>query len=178
MSIINKNRAIFLDRDGTIVSDYPDQDWSRVKELEYLDNALEGMKLLQEMGYKIIIVTNQYIINNGIITVEDYEKFNEKLLEKFELEGITITAVYYCPHTSEEKCNCKKPKVGMIHRALCDHPEIKLSESFIVGDSQCDFELARNVDMKFYGIIGGSLDSRLDSFNSIYEIAQVIEKQN
>ncbi len=70
-----------MDRDGTIIKDYPDEKWREIKEPEFLEGSIEGLKRLKEMGYYFIIITNQYLINDGIISLNDYQQFTGKFLK-------------------------------------------------------------------------------------------------
>ena len=141
---------------------------------EILDGNIEGLKKLKYYGYKIIIITNQYIIADGIISEQQYKEFNPKLIELLKKEGIDILKIYYCPHKDLDKCNCKKPKTGMIDRALNDF-DIDLAESFYIGDNYNDFELAKKVGLDFYGIIGKNNDN-IFKYNNILEVINEREK--
>ena len=163
-----KHKIVFLDRDGTINKDYPDIEWKYIKNPELLNGTIEGLKLIKKYGYEIIIVTNQYIIADGIITKEQYKKFNKKLKEILKENGIEILKIYYCPHNDLDNCNCKKPKTGMIDMALKDF-EIDLSNSFYVGDSYNDYELAKKFNLDFYGIKGINDDS-IFKYQSLYDV--------
>ncbi len=145
-------KIAFLDRDGTIISDYPDQEWRNKLEPEFLQGSMLALKKLTILGYRLIIVTNQGMINDGIITDEQFRRFHGKMLKELERQGIEILETFYCPHRIEENCTCKKPKPGMIKQALEKYPTIDLSESFMVGDSACDIGLAECFDMTVYGI--------------------------
>lgn len=163
-----KHKIVFLDRDGTINKDYPDIDWKYIKNPKLLNGTIEGLKLIKEYGYEIIIVTNQYIIADGIITKEQYKKFNKKLKEILKENGIEILKIYYCPHNDLDNCNCKKPKTGMIDMALKDF-EIDLFNSFYVGDSYNDYELAKKFNLDFYGIKGIN-DDNIFKYQSLYDV--------
>ena len=144
-------KIAFLDRDGTINKDYPDHEWANVKEPELLEGSIEGIQNLIGLGYQIIIVTNQYIINDGIISLDDYYRFTENLLQIFEDNGIHVLDIFYCPHNDLDGCNCKKPKPGMIQKAL-EKYDIDLRESIYCGDSESDYLLAKSFDIPFFGI--------------------------
>ena len=131
-------KVAFLDRDGTIVRDYPDDEWKRKTVPEVLDGAIEGMQLLNQLGYAIIIVTNQYIINDGIIALDEYKSFTKNLEKVFDDNGVKVLDIFFCPHTSTEKCECKKPKTGMIRSALTQYPLIDLENAIVIGDSLSD----------------------------------------
>lgn len=125
------------------------------------------MKRLMKAGYKLAIVTNQYLINEGIIDEATYLDFTFKLLGKLNSFGVDILEMFYCPHKVSEGCNCFKPKTGLIEQALTMYPEIELAKSIMIGDSICDLELAENVGLDFYGIAGGSISKGEELFNSI-----------
>lgn len=161
-------KIAYLDRDGTINKEYPDDAWKDRVEPELMEGALEGMKRLQEAGFKLIIITNQYIINDGTISIAQYHTFQKNLAVYFENEGIEILKTYFCPHTEEEQCNCKKPRPGMIEMSLAQYPEIDLNASIFIGDSTTDKELAEHMGLQFYGINGIHFT---DGFDSIDEVA-------
>lgn len=145
-------KVAFLDRDGTIIEDYEDKVWSNINEPVFIKNTIDAIKLIRTKGYEIIIITNQYLINEKIITIDQYHEITNKL-EKILLDnGIEILDIFFCPHSREENCNCMKPKDGMIKMALEKYPEINLKESFIVGDSLCDVQLGVKLRIGTYGI--------------------------
>ena len=80
-------KVAYIDRDGTINKDYPDADWRAIKEPEFLPNAIEGLKQLSSMGFKLIIITNQYLINDGIITQSDYHTFKVNSSKALKRKG-------------------------------------------------------------------------------------------
>ncbi len=145
-------KAAFVDRDGTIIRDYPDAQWSSVQTPEFLPGSLDALKQFRLKGFAIIIITNQYIIGEGIIDEQRYQTINQKMLEVLEREGITILDILYCPHARNTHCDCLKPNPGMIDQALKKYPAINLINSVVVGDSACDAQLAAHFDMPFYGI--------------------------
>ncbi len=145
-------KVAFLDRDGTIVKDYPDSEWASIKTLEFLKGSIEALKYMQSKGFEIIIITNQYLIGEKIITLEDYQSFNDLFLKTLEQKGVDILDIFYCPHARSENCKCIKPNPGLINQALHKYPSIDLRGSFYVGDSLCDRELAKSFNLTFYGI--------------------------
>lgn len=145
-------KVAFVDRDGTINKDYQDGDWRHICEPEFLAGSVEALKSIRKKGYQIIIITNQYLINDGIITLSQYRIFTEKLLQVLNSRGIEILDIFYCPHSKKENCNCFKPKTGLIDMALKKYPLIELDKSFIVGDSVCDIELGNKFGIITFGI--------------------------
>lgn len=163
----------FLDRDGTIIKDYPDEKWREIKEPEFLEGSIEGLKRLKEMGYDFIIITNQYLINDGIISLNDYQQFTGKFLKKLKEENIDILKIYFCPHNEKDHCHCKKPKPGMIEQAKKDFL-IDMNNSIYIGDSQVDYLLAKHFNLTFYGINYNG--DNVKSYRGILEISKQIKK--
>ncbi len=159
-------KIAFLDRDGTINKDYSDKIWSGIRKPEILRGAISGLNYLKDKGFKFIIVTNQYIINDGYITLEDFNSFNQKLLKILSDYGIEILDVFFCPHSKNEYCKCYKPNPGLIQQALKKYPNIKLNESIVIGDSLCDEGLANYYNIDFYGI-GLDCDNKIDNIGEI-----------
>lgn len=162
-------KIAFLDRDGTLIKDYPDEKWREIKEPEFLEGSMEGLKRLKEMGYDFIIITNQYLINDGIISLNDYQQFTGKFLKKLKEENIDILKIYFCPHNEKDHCHCKKPKPGMIEQAKKDFL-IDMNNSIYIGDSQVDYLLAKHFNLTFYGINYNG--DNVKSYRSILEISK------
>lgn len=137
--------AIFLDRDGTI-----NREIGYVNEpekFEILPHALDGLKKMQDMGYRLVVVTNQGGIGLGYFTKEDFYQVNKKMLKEISKAGITIDKIYFCPHGKGESCPCRKPEIGLILRAKKDL-NIDLSHSFLIGDSGVDIEAGARAGMQ------------------------------
>ena len=105
-------KAAFLDRDGTLCRDYPDAEWARVKEPELLPGAAAALRTLRALGYEIIIVTNQYTIGEGVITLAQYRAFADALLQRLRAASAEVLDTFYCPHARAAGCGCCKPRPG------------------------------------------------------------------
>ena len=139
------HKAVFLDRDGTIARDVPY--CSRPEDFELLPDAAEGIKLLNEHGFKVVIVTNQSGIARGYFTEVILARIHEKMVTELAEQGAHIDAIYYCPHHPDDNCDCRKPKPKMVIHAAQDL-DIDLSQSYVIGDSEIDTELARQAGCK------------------------------
>ena len=106
-------KTAFLDRDGTINRDYPDSQWSGKTVPEMIPGAVEGLRFLQKQGYALIMITNQYVIGEGYITLEEYQNFTDSLIHRLAENGIQLLDIFYCPHRRDAGCGCCKPKPGM-----------------------------------------------------------------
>lgn len=142
-------RAVFLDRDGTINVDthFP----HRVESLEFIPKAIEGLRVLSELPLPIIVVSNQAGIALNIFTVEQMSQFNAELRTKIEHAGARIDAFYFCPHLEAKHlspgvsaCACSKPSPGMLLEAAKDF-QLDLSRSFLIGDKTSDIAAGERV---------------------------------
>ena len=130
--------AIFIDRDGTIIHD---ADYlSSVAELEVFDFASEAMEMLREKGYLIIVISNQSGIGRGIFDSAAVHAVHREINERL---GGLIDAFYFCPHLPDDRCDCRKPAIGLLRRATEDFA-IDIPNSWVIGDKQSDIELGFN----------------------------------
>ena len=138
-----KSAAVFVDRDGTIMRDV---DYcGDPAEVELLDGASVALRRLKELGFKIIVVTNQSGIGRGYFNVEQYREVEAEVAR--QLGDNLIDATYYCPHLPEENCKCRKPSPEMIFNAAREH-DVDLAHSFFIGDKRSDIECGRNAGVK------------------------------
>jgi D,D-heptose 1,7-bisphosphate phosphatase len=153
------NKAVFLDRDGTIIEDVgylnsPDQ-------IKFIPGSVEAIKLLKDAGYKVIIITNQAGVARGLIS-EDMLQTIDKIIHKWILHGGGhLDGIYYCPHHPEhgvypyrQECECRKPNLGMIKKATKAH-NIDLSQSYIIGDKATDVETGQRAGIKTVMVLSG-----------------------
>ncbi|NOY77981.1 MAG: HAD family hydrolase [Calditrichaeota bacterium] len=117
------------------------------QKFKLLPNVLEGLKKLQDMGYRLVIVTNQGGIGLGYYTEEDFYRVNREMFRQLAPAGIKIDKIYFCPHSITEKCTCRKPNTGLIERAVADL-NIDLPNSFFIGDKTIDLETGRRAGIR------------------------------
>lgn len=145
-------KVAFLDRDGTIVRDYPDVKWRDVVEPEFLPRAIKALSELQAREFELIILTNQYTIGEGIISQRQYDEFTASMLAQLSSSGINILDVFHCPDSRGQAENCLKPSPAMFDAALLRYPDVDLESSIMLGDSQCDADVAFEAGLRFFGI--------------------------
>jgi D,D-heptose 1,7-bisphosphate phosphatase len=138
LEIIPQNKAAFIDRDGTINRDVPY--CSRPEDFELLPGVGEGIRILKESGYKIIVVTNQSGIARGYFTEEILVNIHDKMRNDLAIYKASIDAIYYCPHHPDDDCDCRKPKPKMILDAARDL-NIDISNSYVIGDTKADIDM-------------------------------------
>jgi len=140
-----KSPAVFLDRDGTINEEVLYLD-DPVK-FRLLPNALSGIRRFQDMGYRIVIISNQPGIGLGYYTKEAFYAVNREMLKAFSESGILVDKIYYCPHSKSEKCDCRKPGQALIKQAEAAL-NLDLSQSVFIGDKSSDMEAGKRAGMK------------------------------
>jgi D-glycero-D-manno-heptose 1,7-bisphosphate phosphatase len=172
---LNKAKAVFLDRDGTIMSD-PGY-ISDPGKVEIFRGAVEALKALKKAGYLLVIITNQSGIGRGYFSPDDLEKVNARMSALFEERGVCFDGIYFCPHVDENKCTCRKPQPGLIFRAAHEH-DIDISVSFMVGNSRSDVMAGVAAGCRLNFLLGtekGSLaGDGILSVGSIDEVAEII----
>lgn len=146
-----KAKAIFIDRDGTINEE--------MGYINHLDRFIvfpfvaPSIQIFNQLGYKVIIVTNQSGVARGYFNIALLKELHERLMEQIQTEGGIIDAIYYCPHHPTEgsleyrmECDCRKPKPGMVHRAV-EEFEINLKTSYMIGDRYKDIVFANQLGL-------------------------------
>ncbi len=147
-----KNRAVFLDRDGTVCEDV--NYLARAADLRLFPFAAKAVKLLNQNSFLVILITNQSGIARGFFGENDLRLIHQKLEEKLAESGAKLDAIYFCPHNSNDNCACRKPKTGMINEALDDF-EIDLENSWMIGDKAIDVETGFNAGTKTALVLTG-----------------------
>jgi len=138
-------RAVFLDRDGTV--NIEKEYLYRIEDFEFIPGAVDAIRILNEAGYFVVVVSNQSGIARGYYTEEDVETLHRQVAGMLADSGAKVDAWYFCPHHPSGKgsyslpCNCRKPLPGMLVEAARRF-DIDLTESVMVGDKRIDVEAA------------------------------------
>ena len=162
-NLSHKQKAIFLDRDGTINASIPFL--VHKEDLQLIEGASEAIRLINSSEYLCIVVTNQPIIARGESTVENLVEIHKKMETLLGNDGAYIDGLYYCPHHPDKgyvgeipelkiNCGCRKPKTGMLMQAAKDY-NIDLAESIMIGDTTLDIKMAENAGMKSILVLTG-----------------------
>lgn len=183
----NPQRAIFLDRDGTI-NKYVGF-LRNAEEFELTDGAAEAIAKINQSEYLAIVVTNQPVVARGEVTTEELDTIHKKMETLLGQSGAYINGLYYCPHHPDKgydgeipelklDCDCRKPKPGMIYRAAGDF-HIDLSESWVIGDSKSDIQTGINAGCKTI-LIGDSAENYGQNYtvNSLLQaVGKILESE-
>jgi histidinol-phosphate phosphatase family protein len=139
------NKAVFLDRDGTIAKDV--HYCRRVEDFELLPTVPEAVKLLNDNGFKVVVITNQSGIARGYFTEETLARIHQKLKNELVKCGAHVDVIYYCPHHPDDGCDCRKPGTVLFHKAAKDL-DIDFKTSYMVGDMQMDIDAGKALGCK------------------------------
>lgn len=149
------NKAAFFDRDGTINVDI--NYLYKIEDFRFIDGMPQFIKKFNDWNYKVIVVTNQAGIARGYYTEEDMHKLHRYINSELNKIGANIDAFYFCPHHPDitGKCNCRKPKSGMIKQAISDF-DIDVDKSVLFGDKVWDIKAGESCNIKSY-LVGQKL---------------------
>ena len=134
------NKVLFLDRDGVINKKPKENKYIlRWSDFVFQPNIFQTLKKINQIGYRIIIITNQQCIGKGMLSIEGLENLHNKMLESFNNNCVVIEKIFYCPHLEEDNCICRKPKPGLLHKAKKEiNLELDKLYCYFVGDQISD----------------------------------------
>lgn len=187
-----KEKAAFFDRDGTINVDTGYL--HSISDFQLIPGVLDFMKALQNLNYKIIIISNQSGIGRGLFSIAEYKELTEWMIHRFKDENVEISGTYFCPHHPNasipefrKECNCRKPGIGMFLRAIDDF-NIDIDSSVAIGDRCRDLAICKTTDC--LGILINNTESQdeleeIKAYNNIVyakdysdALKYILEKQN
>ena len=170
------NKAVFIDRDGTINRDVPY--CSCPQDFKLLPKVAEGINLLCRHDYKIVVITNQSGIARGYFSEDTLDKIHQKMKDELAGYGAKIDGIYYCPHHPDDRCACRKPSPELILQAASDLA-IDLVQSYVIGDRDIDIDAGKRAGCRT--ILVGSPSISLDNglvpdtiVSGVLEAAKVI----
>ena len=164
-------KLVILDRDGVINFD-SDQYIKSPDEWKPIPGSPEAIARLNRAGYRVVVATNQSGVGRGLFEMDTLNAIHEKMLRTVAQVGGRIDAIFFCPHTSEDKCNCRKPKPGMLEEIAARYNTV-LSEVPVVGDSLRDLQAAVAVGAQPILVLTGkgqktTVDPQLPAITPIY----------
>lgn len=140
-----KQKAIFLDRDGTLIEEV--NFLSTIEETKLFPFTIEALKLLRDARFLFFITTNQSGIARGYFDASAVNAIHAKIQNELKANGLRIESFHFCSHFPDAGCKCRKPNTGMLEQAL-ENFDIDLSESWMVGDKMLDIEMGFNAGTK------------------------------
>ncbi|HYH36151.1 MAG TPA: HAD family hydrolase, partial [Candidatus Saccharimonadales bacterium] len=141
-------KAVFLDRDGTLVVDPPDLRIDSIAKIHLFPDVFKAMKRLAELDYKVILVTNQAGIAEGRLTEKDFHRLNDIVIELLAPTGVKILKTYFCPHAENGGCDCRKPNPTLLLEAAKEFGIDDMANSYSIGDRESDVQAGINAGTK------------------------------
>lgn len=140
-------KVVFLDRDGTLIVEPPDEQIDSLQKLELIPGVIEGLRLLTDRGFELVMVSNQDALGSDRYPQQAFEEPQNKLLRILKGEGISFAQIFICPHTPADNCACRKPKTGMVDSYIKKN-DLDLRRSFVAGDRETDVQFGVNLGCK------------------------------
>jgi len=137
-------KVLFIDRDGTLIEEPPDQQIDSLQKLRLVPGTIPALLKLRDAGYTFVMVSNQDGRGTASFPEENFRIPHEFLRDLLASQGITFDAEFICPHFAKDECACRKPKTGLLDGYLRDN-SIDMTRSYVIGDRETDLELARNL---------------------------------
>jgi D,D-heptose 1,7-bisphosphate phosphatase len=168
------NKAIFFDRDGTLIVDKGYN--CKISQLEFFSDTIKVLKHFSDLSYKLVIITNQSGIGRGYYSKNDYNVFQKRFLNELSINKIKINKIYYCPHHPNMNCECRKPSIFLVKKAQ-NYFNLNLSLSYFVGDKDEDIKCGRDSGCKTVRIKSGYPQNETSDFfiSSLIELIDVIK---
>jgi D-sedoheptulose 7-phosphate isomerase len=170
-------RLLFLDRDGVINQrPAPHTYVTRWDEFRFVDGVAPTLRTLGQMGFSFVVVTNQQGIGKGIVAPEELDRIHLRMAQSLAAEGVTLEGIFTCPHLQAAGCVCRKPRPGLIHRALNElHFLVHLPGSLMVGDSEADIRAGRAAGLRTIQV-GGTIStaSEAQPTHTVERLAEIV----
>ena len=138
---------LFVDRDGTLVEEPSDHQVDALEKVRFMPGVFAALATLRRHGYRLVMVTNQDGLGTPAFPHQNFETPQQFILEAFGSQGIEFDAVFVCPHTAGEGCECRKPGTALVREYL-DANAVNLAASAVIGDRDTDLEFARNLGVQ------------------------------
>lgn len=144
-------KILFLDRDGTLVIEPPDEQVDSLEKIRFLPGVFAALTRLRDAGYTFVMVTNQDGLGTSSFPREQFEQPQRFILDTFAAEGITFEGILVCPHTKDAGCDCRKPQTRLVDEWLATHDRAGTWDrraSAVIGDRQTDLDLAERLGIR------------------------------
>jgi D-glycero-D-manno-heptose 1,7-bisphosphate phosphatase len=134
------DKVVILDRDGTVIVDR--HYLSNPAGLELLPGAAEGLRQLNEHGYRLVVITNQSGVGRGLFSLQRLHEIHDRFRDMVIGAGARLEEIYFCPHVPEDECACRKPRLGLLMRAASEL-HFNPANAIVIGDKASDVEFGR-----------------------------------
>ncbi len=156
-------KVVFLDRDG-VINKFPGNGnyVTKVKDFHFIPGALDALRILTESGYTIFVVSNQAGVGKGVYSRDKLNRINRNMITEVKKAGGKIKKVFYCTHKADAGCDCRKPDIGSVRKALesLNKSIRSAKKAFFVGDTETDIAAGHNAGCKTIFVLSGREDRR------------------
>jgi D-glycero-D-manno-heptose 1,7-bisphosphate phosphatase len=162
-------RLALIDRDGTIIVDkvyLSDPDG-----IEFAPGAIEGLRLLRDAGFALVLITNQSGVARGYFDLATLERIHDRLQSMLAAEGLRLEAIYFCPHGPDDGCDCRKPAPGMVKTAMRDLG-FGSREVVVIGDSEADMGAAAAAGVKGVRVAAAGTSASIGAAHDFLDAAR------
>jgi len=170
-------KIVFVDRDGTIVQEPPDEQIDTLEKLEFTPGIISGLQLLVETGYSLVMVSNQDGLGSKRYPKKSFDTVQKKILKLLGGEGIHFESIHICPHTPDARCDCRKPKIGLV-KQYTRSTTFDREHSFVLGDRITDVQFARNLGVRSVLLSNRGKNDATYTTPSAFEACRYIARSN
>jgi imidazoleglycerol-phosphate dehydratase/histidinol-phosphatase len=154
---VSDKKVLFIDRDGTLIVEPPDQQIDSLAKLELVDGVIPALLRLRDAGYTFVMVSNQDGRGTASFPEDAFQQPHQFLQRLLASQGIQFESEFICPHFARDNCECRKPKLGLLQDYL--RGPLDRANSYVIGDRDSDIELARNIGIEGLRIGGSSVET-------------------
>ena len=144
---MSQNRILFVDRDGTLIEEPPDEQVDAIEKIRFMPGVFEAMRQARAAGFRLAMVTNQDGLGSASFPQSAFDIPHQFMLDAFSSQGVEFDAVFVCPHRKSDGCDCRKPKIKLVEAYVRDQ-NVDLAGSAMIGDRDTDLEFARNLGVR------------------------------
>ena len=144
---MSKTRVLFVDRDGTLIEEPPDEQVDSLEKIRFMPGVFAALRQAQRAGYKLVMITNQDGLGSETFPQAAFDVPHQFMMDAFSSQGVEFDAVFVCPHRKSDGCDCRKPKTKLVEAFVRDQA-VDLDGSVMVGDRETDLEFARNLGIR------------------------------
>lgn len=167
-------KVVFLDRDGTVIQDPPDERVDKTEKIEMFPDSIEALKYLADNDFAVVLITNQAGISEGRITEEEFWNINNEVLKRLESSGVKFLKTYMNGEDGTEASEWRKPGPKMLLKAAEDF-NLNLQDIYMVGDNQSDIQAGINAGCKGSVLVKTARNKVVESPNAVYSAPTLLD---
>jgi imidazoleglycerol-phosphate dehydratase/histidinol-phosphatase len=144
---MSKTKVLFVDRDGTLIEEPPDEQVDSIEKIRFMPEVFAALRGVQKLGYKLAMVTNQDGLGSASFPQKNFDVPHQFMMDAFSSQGVEFAAVFVCPHRKSDGCDCRKPRIKLVESWVREQ-DVDLGASVMIGDRDTDLEFATNLGVR------------------------------